>query len=172
MEAYLSIIFPPALTLERSGEIIALKQKEEESLYNAWERYKQMLRRCPMYGIEKMTQMDIFYHSMNYTSKGTMDAAFGGAFKRKNVKEATQLIEELAKRNYRAPFEALGSNSWLKGGVIDLKKMSAIEAELDALVNRMKTQDKRGYSCNELELVEGVGQKCATEEGLAHEGPY
>ena len=83
MEAYLSRFFPPALTSERRGEIITFKQKDDESLYNAYERYKQLLRRCPMYGIEQMTQMDIFYHAMNYTSKGTVDATFGGAFRRK-----------------------------------------------------------------------------------------
>ena len=42
-----------------------------------------------MHGIKQMTQMDIFYHAMNYTSKGTVDVASGGAFRRKNVKEAT-----------------------------------------------------------------------------------
>ena len=54
---------------------------------------------------------EIFYHAMNYTSKGTVDAASGGAFKRKTAKEATQLIEELAKSNYRAPSEASRSSS-------------------------------------------------------------
>ena len=58
--------------------------------------------------------MDIFYHAMNYTSKGTVDAAPRGAFRRKSVEEATQLIEELAKRNYKAPSEALGSSSRLR----------------------------------------------------------
>ena len=52
-----------------------------------------------MHGIEKMTQMDIFYHSMNFTSKGTVDADFVGAFRIKSVEEATHLIEELAKSN-------------------------------------------------------------------------
>ena len=42
-----------------------------------------------MHRIEKMTHMDIFYHAMNYTSKGTMDAASGGAFRRKSAEEAT-----------------------------------------------------------------------------------
>ena len=50
--------------------------------------------------------MDIFYHTMNYTSKRTIDVASRGAFRRKSVEEATQLIEELAKSNYRALFEA------------------------------------------------------------------
>ena len=74
VEAYLSRFFPQTLTSKRIGEIIPFKAKENESLYNAWERYKQLLRRCLMHGIEQMTQMDIFYHAMNYTSKGTVDA--------------------------------------------------------------------------------------------------
>ena len=75
---------------------------------------------------------------MNYTSKGTVDAALGGALRRKSVEEAIRVIEELAKRNYRAPSEALGSSSRLRGaGVIELNKMSAIETNLDAIMNRM-----------------------------------
>ena len=41
-----------------------------------------------MHGIEQMTQMDIFYHAMNYSSKETGDAASREAFKRKSVEEA------------------------------------------------------------------------------------
>ena len=40
IEAYLSRFFPPTLTLKMREEIIAFKKKENESLYNAWERYK------------------------------------------------------------------------------------------------------------------------------------
>ena len=72
----MSIFFPHTLTLERREEIIMFKQREDESLYNAWERYKRLLKRCPMHGIDLTTQMNIFYHSMNYTSKGIIDAAF------------------------------------------------------------------------------------------------
>ena len=79
------------------------KQGEDESLYNEWERYKSLLKRCPMHGIDLTTHMDIFYHSLNYTSKGIIYAACYGAFKRKSVEKAKQLIEDLAKCNYRAP---------------------------------------------------------------------
>ena len=40
VEAYLSRFFPYALTSKRIGEIIAFKHKEDESLYNVWERFK------------------------------------------------------------------------------------------------------------------------------------
>ena len=59
VEAYMSRFFPLVLTYERRGEIIVFKQGEEESLFNAWERFKRLLKRCPMHGIDLTTQMDI-----------------------------------------------------------------------------------------------------------------
>ena len=59
--------------------------------------------------------MDIFYHVMNYFSKRIIDAACCGAFKRKSVEETNQLIEDLAKSNYRAPIETSGSSSRVRG---------------------------------------------------------
>ena len=93
----MSRFFPPALTSERRGEIIVFKQGEDESLYNARERYKRLLKRCPMHGIDLTTKMDIFYHAMNYASKGIIDASCCGAFKRRSAEEAKHLIEDLAK---------------------------------------------------------------------------
>ena len=71
----MSKIFHPALTVERRGKNIVFKQGEDESLYTAWERFKRLLKRCPMHGIDMTTQIDIFYHAMNYTSKGIIDAS-------------------------------------------------------------------------------------------------
>ena len=62
VQAYMSKFFPHALTSEMRGEIIVFKQGEDESLYNAWERYKRILKRCPIHGIDMTTQMDIFYY--------------------------------------------------------------------------------------------------------------
>ena len=127
VEAYMSRFFPFTLTSERRGEIIVFKQGDDESLYNAWEKYKRLLKRCPMHGKDLTTQMDIFYHSMNYTSKGIIDAACCGAFERKSAEEAKQLIEDLAKSNYRALSETSGSSSRLtRSGKIKLNRMTAI----------------------------------------------
>ena len=102
-----------------------------------------------------------------------MDAASGGAFKRKGAEETTQLIEELAKSNYRAPSDASGSSSRLRvGGVIELNKMSTIEAKLDAITNIMNNQERRSHSVNEVGIVEGAEQKNIVDQGLTHEGPY
>ena len=169
MEAYLSRFFPPSLTSERRGEITTFKQGEDESLYTACERYKRLLKRCPKYGIDLKIQMDIFYHSMNYTLKGIIDAACGRAFRRRIAEEARQLIEDLSRCNMRPPSESSRSSSRAKGhGMIELNKMSAIEAKLDALMHRL---DKRMHSANEIGAVEREG-RVNNAEGRAEEGSY
>ena len=90
-----------------------------------------------MHGIDLTTKMDIFYHAMNYTSKGIIDASCCGAFKRRSAEEVRQLIEDLAKCNYKAPFEASGSSNRMRGsGLIELDRMTAIEAKMDAVMNK------------------------------------
>ena len=84
--------------------------------------------------------MDIFYHAMNYTFKGIVDASCCGAFKRRSVGEARQVIEDLAKCNYKAPSEASGSISRLRGiGLVELDRMTTIEAKLDVVMNKLGT---------------------------------
>ena len=147
----MSRFFPPALTAERGGEIIAFKQKEYESLYIVWERFKRLLKRCLMHGIDMTTQMDIFYHAMNYASKGIIDASYCGAFKRRNAEEERQLIEDLAKCNYKAPYEASGSSSRLRvSGLIGLDRMTAIEAKLYAVMNKLKNNERRMRTAHEV----------------------
>ena len=126
-----------------------------------------------MHGIDLTTHMDIFYHSMNYTSKSIIDATCCGAFKRKSVEEAKQLIEDLAKCNYRAPSETSRSSNILKGsGGINLNRMTAIEAKLYALMNKMGNHERRMHSANEVGTVDENEKRNSAEEGLTHEGPY
>ena len=167
VEAYMSIFFPPALTVERRGEIIVFKQGEDESLYTAWERFKRLLKRCPMHGINLTTQMDIFYYAMNYASKGIIDASCCGAFKRRNAEEA--LIEDLAKCNYKAPSEALGSRNRLNG-LIGLDRMTTIEVKMDAVMNKLGNSERRTHTAHEVGAVDKRIRRSAEE--LVGEEPY
>ena len=127
VEAFMSRFFPPSLTVERIGEIIVFKKGEDESLYTAWERFKRLLKRCPMHGIDLTTRMDIFYHAMNFTSKCIIDASCYVGFKRRSAEEARQVIEDLTKCNYKTPSESSGSNSRMRGNcLIGLDRTTAI----------------------------------------------
>ena len=126
-----------------------------------------------MHGIDLTTHINIFYHSMNYASKGIIDAACCGAFKRKSAEEARQLIENLAKCNYKNPSEALGSSSRLKGSdVIELNRMTAMEAKLDALMNKLGNNERRMHTTLEVGTVDEGEKRKSAEEGPSHEGSY
>ena len=153
VEAYLCRFFPPSLTSERRREIIVFQQGEDESLYVAWERFKRLLKRCPMHGIDLKTQMDIVYHALNDISKGIIDASCCGAFKRKSAEEARDLIEDLAKCNMKTPSEFSRGNSRGKG-ILELNKMAAMEAKLDAIMHRMDKQERKIYAAHEIGAVE------------------
>ena len=153
VEAYLGRFFPPALTSERRREIIVFQQGEDESLYVAWERFKRLLRRCPMHGIDLKTQMDIVYHALNDISKGIIDASCCGALKRKSAEEAKELIEDLAKCNMKTPFEFSRGNNRGKG-IMELRKMTSMEVKLDAIMHRMDKQERKTYTAHEIGAVE------------------
>ena len=167
----MSRFFPLALTAERRGEIIVFKQGEDKSLYTTWERFKRLLKRCPMHGINLTTQMDIFYHAMNYTSKGIIDASCSGGFKRRSAEEARQVIEDLAKCNYKTPSESSGSSSRIRGnGLIGLDRTTTIESKLDAIMNKLSSNEKRMHTAHEVRTVREGRRNSA--EGYEEEEPY
>ena len=162
VEAYLGKFFPPSLTSERRREIIVFQQGEDESLYIAWERFKRLWKRCPLHGINLKTQMDIVYHALNDTSKGIIDASCCGAFKRKSIEETRDLIEDLAKCNMKAPSEFSRGNSIGKG-VMELSKMTTMEAKLDAIKHRMHKQERKMYTAHEIGAVEREAMRRSAE---------
>ena len=106
-----------------------------------------------MHGIDLKTQMDIVYHALNDTSKGIIDVSCCGAFKRKSVEEVRDLIEDLAKCNMKAPSKFSRGNSRGKG-VMELSKMTAMEAKLDAIMHRMDKQERKTHIAHEIGAVE------------------
>ena len=172
VKAYLGRFFPPSLTSERRREIIVFQQGEDESLYIAWERFKRLLKRCPMHGIDLKTQMDIVYHSLNDPSKGIIDASYCGAFKRKSAEEARDLIEDLAKCNMKALSETSGNNRKVRGsGIIELNKMTSMEAKLDAIMHRMDKQERKFHYVHEIGVVERKRMRRSAEV-LTEEDSY
>ena len=62
----------------------------------------------------------------------------------KVLKSARDLIEDLAKCNMKAPSEFSRGSSRGKG-VMELSKMTAMEAKLDAIMHRMDTGEKDAH---------------------------
>ena len=81
------------------------------------------------------------------------------------------MIEDLAKCNYKAPSEASGSSSRLKGnGLIGLDRMIAIEEKLEAVLNKLGSNERRMHTAHEVRAKEERIRRRA--EGLVDEEPY
>ena len=105
-----------------------------------------------MHGIDLKTQMDIMYNALNDTSKGIIGTSCCGAFKRKSAEDARDLIEDLTKCNMKAPSEFSRGNNRGKG-VMELSKMTAMEAKLDAIMHMMDKQERKMHTAHEIGAV-------------------
>ncbi|XP_073219968.1 uncharacterized protein [Cicer arietinum] len=99
--AFLAKYFPSRKTAQLRNQITSFSQKEGESLYEAWERFKEMLRLCHHHGLKRWLIFHKFYNGLSYTTRMTVDAAAGGALLNKNIEEAYALIEDMAQNHYQ-----------------------------------------------------------------------
>jgi len=93
------LILSPSKTAQLRAKFYQFTQKDGESLYDACEHFKEMLRLCPHHGLEKWLIVNTFYNGLSYTTKLTVDATADGAIMNKNFTEAYALIEDMAQNH-------------------------------------------------------------------------
>ncbi|XP_068649564.1 uncharacterized protein [Aristolochia californica] len=86
-EKFLAKFFPPAKTAQLMSEIGQFKQNDFESLYEAWERYKDLIRRCPQHGLPDWLEVQMFYNGLNGQTRTIVDVAFGRTLMSKTTEE-------------------------------------------------------------------------------------
>ncbi|MDD0148432.1 retrotransposon gag domain-containing protein, partial [Shigella flexneri] len=62
---FLVHFFPPSKTAKILGDITAFKQRDSETIYEAWERFKGLLRSCPNHGLPHWRQIQAFYFGLD-----------------------------------------------------------------------------------------------------------
>ncbi|XP_045802435.1 uncharacterized protein LOC123896027 [Trifolium pratense] len=136
---FLARYFPPSKTAMLRAQINGFRQKEGESLFEAWERYKDMMRLCPHHGLEQWLIIHTFYNGLLYNTRLTIDAAAGGALMDKPYQEATQLIENMAQNHYQWGSErAAIEKSQTKGGMYEVSGIDHVNAKIEALSQKIE----------------------------------
>ncbi|GKA63235.1 reverse transcriptase domain-containing protein [Tanacetum coccineum] len=101
MRKFLSKYFPPSMVTKLRNEITKFEQKPHESLFEAWERYKLSIDRCPNHNMLLVTQIDTFYNGLTLSHRDTINAAAGGTFMQKTPEECYELIENMTAHHNR-----------------------------------------------------------------------
>lgn len=82
-------------------DIASFSQQDGETLYEAWERYKDLLRRCPQHGLSGWMEVQTFYQGLNQNVKQTIDATPGGYVGNKTTYEARKFLEYIRMNSYQ-----------------------------------------------------------------------
>ena len=82
-------------------DVQTFRQKEGESLYEAWERYKGLTKKCPSDMLSEWTILDIFYDGLSELAKMSLDTSAGGSIHlKKTPAEAQELIDMVANNQF------------------------------------------------------------------------
>ncbi|KAF7801050.1 uncharacterized protein G2W53_044433 [Senna tora] len=100
-QQFLTKYFPPGKTAKMRNDITSFVLLDNESLYEAWERFKELLRKCPHHGLPKWLQVQTFYNGLSSEIRKSIDAAAGGALMSKPVDAAYTLLETMSSNNHQ-----------------------------------------------------------------------
>nr|GFA29488.1 reverse transcriptase domain-containing protein [Tanacetum cinerariifolium] len=79
------------------NEITRFQQRFDESFYEAWDRFNDLLRACPHHGFSELHQLDTFYNALNVNDQDSLNSAAGGNFLDKMPRECLKIIESKSK---------------------------------------------------------------------------
>ncbi|GJU00034.1 ribonuclease H-like domain-containing protein [Tanacetum coccineum] len=89
--------FPPSKTTNLRNEITRFQQRFGEPFAKAWDRFKDLLNKCPHHGFSPLHQIDTFYNSLSQADQDSLNSAVGGNFLTKNTQEALTIIKNKSK---------------------------------------------------------------------------
>ncbi|GJV19142.1 reverse transcriptase domain-containing protein [Tanacetum coccineum] len=126
---FINKFFPPSKTTNLRNEITRFQQRFDETFYEAWDRFNDLLRACPHHGFSELHQLDTFYNALNSNDQDSLNSAAGGNFLDKMPRDCLRIIESKSKvRNSRnkpvvAKVSASTSTPGISSEVAELKEM-------------------------------------------------
>nr|GFB19334.1 reverse transcriptase domain-containing protein [Tanacetum cinerariifolium] len=150
---FINQFFPPSKTTNLRNEITRFQQRFDESFFEAWDRFNDLLRACPHHGFSELHQLDTFYNALNVNDRDSLNSAAGGNFLDKMPADCLKIIESKSKvRQTRAKevVAKVSSNSStpaISADVAELKDM-VIALLLDKK-NQYSAQNFISYSCSD-----------------------
>ncbi|GJR15326.1 reverse transcriptase domain-containing protein [Tanacetum coccineum] len=131
---FINQFFPPSKTTNLRNEITRFQQRFDESFYEAWDQFNDLLRACPHHGFSELHQLDTFYNALNANDQDSLNSAAGGNFLDKMPRECLKIIENVA----------------------------ALTTEVSELKNMMKTMLVEKQKAQAPAPVKAVEQSCVT----------
>ncbi|GKC49980.1 reverse transcriptase domain-containing protein [Tanacetum coccineum] len=153
---FINQFFPPSKTTNLRNEIINFQQRFDESFYEAWDRFNDLLRACPHHGFSYLHQLDTFYNALNSSDQDSLNSAAGGNFLDKMPRDCLRIIESKSKvlhSRSKAIVAKVSTSSSTPGVSLDV-------AELKDMVKALLL-DKKNQS-QATATVKAIEESCVT----------
>ncbi|GJV15732.1 hypothetical protein Tco_1361055 [Tanacetum coccineum] len=72
-------------------------QRFDETFSEAWDHFKDLLRKCPHHGFLELQQIDTFYNALMQSNQDSLNAAAGGNLLNRTPRDALTIIENKSK---------------------------------------------------------------------------
>ncbi|GJV06575.1 reverse transcriptase domain-containing protein [Tanacetum coccineum] len=165
---FINQFFPPSKMTNLRNEITRFQQRFDESFYEAWDRFNDLLRACPHHGFSELHQLDTFYNALNANDQDSLNSAAGGNFLDKMPRECLKIIESKSKvRNSRNKAIVSKVSSNLSTPEIS-PDVAALTTEVSELKNMMKTMLIDKQKAQAPALVKPVEQKYVSQADVAN----
>ena len=78
------------------NDITNFMQYDQKSMYEAWERYKDLLKKCLHHELPGWLQIQTFYNGLRLEHRAMVDATVGGSLMRRTPENAYGLLDDMA----------------------------------------------------------------------------
>ncbi|GKC48888.1 reverse transcriptase domain-containing protein [Tanacetum coccineum] len=151
---FINKFFPPSKTTNLRNEIMRFQQRFDETFYEAWDQFNDLLWACPHHRFSELHQLDTFYNALNSNDQDSLNSAAGGNFLDKMARDCLRIIENKSKvrNSCNIPVVAKVSSSFSTPGI------SPDVVELKDMVKALLL-DKKSQAAT---LVKAVEESCVT----------
>ncbi|KAK8498530.1 hypothetical protein V6N12_073926 [Hibiscus sabdariffa] len=148
------------------NQITSFRQEDDEAMHEAWERYRDLFRRCPMHGLPEWTQVSIFYNSVNTTTRMMLDASATGTLLDKPPRESLGILDKLAQNDYQHPTSRRGTT---RRRPAQLDSSDTILAQIASLTNMVKNMQKQPH-IQEVKALDAFCEHCGNNHDASECG--
>ncbi|GKD91517.1 reverse transcriptase domain-containing protein [Tanacetum coccineum] len=133
LSKFLNRFFPYSKIREFRKEITNFQQVFGETFIEAWERFKDLLRKCPHHGFSLLHQIDFFYNGLCQSDQDSLNTAAGGNLMTRNIQDALTTIENKASvrtcRNTPQVSSSGGTSTQIDAITILTKQVEALDTD-------------------------------------------
>ncbi|PWA81826.1 hypothetical protein CTI12_AA183720 [Artemisia annua] len=155
---FVNHFFPPSKTTNLKNDITNFQQRFDESFGEAWERFKDLLRKCPHHGFSELHQIDTFYNALTQNDQDSLNSAAGGNIMNRTPRDILTIIESKSKvptsRNKPNVSKATLFNPSSSTSSAQPSELAALTDAVHLMMKEFKNQGQKP------EQVKAVNESC------------